>query len=265
MDVNESTPKKERTSKKYEILGFLLLVTGIAVIAGGAFNWHSELTIDTIAVEGNRIVPAQEIMMLANIQKDTRISAVELTAIRNRVLQNPFIKDAIVRRDLPDQITVSVSERTPVAFIGSGELLSCDAEGIVLPHVTSNEVTNLPLISGVVDAAELQPGKSIPDSGLRQALELILSAATIDSSVYQLISEVRPVNNREMIMYTTDGGVPVMIGRGKIAEKIAILSSFWNEIIRHETVQRLESVDVRFQDQVVVRWAGNARTSVKPG
>ncbi len=100
------------------------------MIAGGAFGWQKELTVDTITAEGNRVVSSREIVALANTNAGSELSAVELTAIRERVLQNAFIKDAVIRRDLPGNIVVSVVERTPVAFINSDQLMSCDAEGI---------------------------------------------------------------------------------------------------------------------------------------
>ncbi len=123
---------------------------------------------------------------------------------------------------------------------------------------------NLPIISGIQNREGLRPGNAIEDSSTREALALLLCAAEIDSSVFQMISEVRTFNNGEMMIYTADYGIPVIIGRERIAEKIAMFSSFWKEVIRPGAAQRLESVDVRFRDQVVVRWAGNARTSTQP-
>ncbi|MGD0337305.1 MAG: FtsQ-type POTRA domain-containing protein [Bacteroidota bacterium] len=268
-DINSIPQRKQesllKAQKKKEIVGFLFLVIGIAVIAGGAIGWRQELTVDTIAIEGNHVVPMHEIMSLANIVVGSKLSTIKLTAIRERILQNAFIKEVTIRRDLPGDMVISVVERTPVAFINADQLISCDAEGIVMPHMMSAEVVNLPVISGIQNTERLQQGKAIEDTITREALTLLLYAAEIDSSVFQMISEVRPINDGEMVIYTTDCGIPVMIGRGRIAEKIAILSSFWKEVIRPGTSRSLESIDVRFQDQVVVRWADNARTSTQPG
>jgi cell division protein FtsQ len=261
----DNAPNMKRGSKKKEIAGFLLLLIGIVIIGAAAYSWQEALSVDVITVEGNRIVPAEEIISRANIITGSKISKIELSVVHERILKNAFIKNVTVRRDLPGTIVISVIERTPVALINANQLMSCDAEGIVMPHIVSSEIVNLPVISGIRNAEDFQPGETIKDSAAREALRLLLDAAEIDSTVFQLISEIRQVNGGELLIYTTDCSIPVMIGRGRIAEKVVMLSSFWRAVVRPGTAERIESVDVRFQDQVVVRWAGNARTSTQPG
>jgi cell division protein FtsQ len=265
MEDNDTVPREKRESKKKEIAGFLILLIALIVIGAGASGWHKDLTVEAIAVEGNRVVSVQEILALTNIKAGATLSAIELTEIRERILKNAFIKDVTVRRDLPGTIVISAIERTPVAFINAGELISCDENGVVMPHIVSPEILNLPIISGIQNMEHIQPGTVIANTDARDALMLLLYTAEIDSSMFQMISEVRPFNDGELMIYTTDSGVPVMIGRGRITEKIAILSSFWKEVVRSGTAGQFESIDVRFQDQVIVRRAGNARTSTQPG
>jgi cell division protein FtsQ len=265
MEDNDTIVPVQRESKKREIAGLVILFLTLIVISAGAYGWHKELTVETIAVEGNRIVSVPEILALTNIRVGATLSSVKLTAIRERILKNAFINDATVRRDLPGAIVISVHERTPVAFINIGELVSCDENGIVMPHIVSPEILNLPVITGIQNTDRIQPGMVLENTDARDALTMLLYFAEIDPAMFQMISEVRPVNEGELMIYTTDFAVPVMIGRGRMTEKIALLSSFWKEVVRSGTAGRFESIDVRFQDQVIVRWAGNARTSTQPG
>ncbi len=261
----EGAPRAKRESKKAELLGFVLLAAGVMIVAAGAYGWQKELTVETIAVDGNRIVTVDEITALSGVTPGSKLGGIALTAIRERLLRNAFIKNAVVRREFPSQIAVTVEERTPVAFLGTGELLTCDADGIVLPHIVSGEVANLPLISGLRSDARFETGKKLDDSTAAEALGILRAAAAIDPPMAQMISEIRPAADGGMMLITADGGVPVAIGRGRIAEKLVKLASFWKQVVLPETGRRPESVDVRYQDQVIVRWAGNARTSSQPG
>ena len=265
IENTDTVPRGKRESKKREIAGFAILLIALIVIGVGASGWQEDLTVESVAIEGNRIVPTRDIVAMTDVKTGTKLGVVELTEIRERVLRNAFIKEATVRRDLPGTIVVSVVERTPVAFINTGELVSCDAEGVVMPHIVSSEIVDLPVISGLRESGHFLAGSTVRNADVREALMVLRTAAEIDSSVFQLISEIRPLTNGELIFYTTDSGVPVMIGRGRIAEKIALFSSFWKEVVRSGSAGRFESIDIRFQDQVVVRWADNVRTSTQPG
>lgn len=264
----ENTDTVERVkheSKKKEIAGFMILIVSLILIGFGASGWQGDLTLESVAVEGNSVVPAGEIVALSKVENGSKLAAIELTKIRDRVLHNAFIKDVTVRREFPGTIIVSVVERKPVALINAGELVGCDAEGMILPHIVSPGIADLPVISGRNDAGRLQPGCAVNNSEIREALAVLVTAADIDSAVFRLISEIRLLSGGEFMLYTTDCGVPVMIGRGRIAEKIALLSSFWKEVVRTGSAGRFGSIDIRFKDQVVVRWAGNVRTSTQPG
>jgi cell division septal protein FtsQ len=48
--------------------------------------------------------------------------------------------------------------------------------------------------------------------------------------------------------------VPIIFGRGQIADKVARLEAFWASEVLERGTRDLEYVDLRYHDQVVVRW-----------
>jgi len=46
----------------------------------------------------------------------------------------------------------------------------------------------------------------------------------------------------------------VLFGRGDVAGKMVKLDAFWNEFVHERGAQELQYIDLRFDDQVVVRW-----------
>jgi cell division protein FtsQ len=74
---------------------------------------------------------------------------VDVAAIRRRLLQFGWVKDARVSRRLPDMLVIDIVERTPAALWQSrGQLALIDSEGVVLDRVPINKMPDLPLVIG---------------------------------------------------------------------------------------------------------------------
>jgi cell division protein FtsQ len=74
---------------------------------------------------------------------------VDVSAIRRRLLQFGWVKDARVSRRLPDTLVIDIVERTPAALWQSkGELALIDSDGVVLDRVPVDRMPDLPLLIG---------------------------------------------------------------------------------------------------------------------
>jgi cell division protein FtsQ len=74
---------------------------------------------------------------------------VDTAAIRQRLLQFGWVKDARVLRRLPDTLVIDIVERKPAALWQSqGQLALIDSEGVVLDRVPVDKMPDLPLLIG---------------------------------------------------------------------------------------------------------------------
>ncbi|MEO5773051.1 MAG: cell division protein FtsQ/DivIB [Sphingomicrobium sp.] len=74
---------------------------------------------------------------------------VDLSAIRNRLLQYGWVKDARVSRRLPDTLVIDIVERTPAALWQDNQRLALiDAKGVVIDRVPITQMPDLPLLIG---------------------------------------------------------------------------------------------------------------------
>ena len=74
---------------------------------------------------------------------------VDVAAIRNRLLQFGWVKDARVSRRLPDTLVIDIVERRPAALWQDKQRLALiDAEGVVLDRVPVDQMPDLPLLIG---------------------------------------------------------------------------------------------------------------------
>lgn len=74
---------------------------------------------------------------------------VDVSAIRDRLLQFGWVKDARVSRRLPDTLVIDIVERTPAAlWQNQGRLALVDSEGVMLDRVPVDRMPDLPLMIG---------------------------------------------------------------------------------------------------------------------
>ena len=242
---------KDDSGKKIVLVGLLLGIAGLVVWSN---VWKKNLTISRVTVEGNRIVEANEILQLAQVKKGSPMYDLDLAAVQRDVASNFFVKDVMVERDLPSTIRVTVVERSPIVMINRSDIVYLDQEGVVLPHSISKETFDLPILSGIGTDVALKTGSTLASTDVREALDILAAAKSVSREMYHLISEVRLRNGGDIVLYAAEWGVPILFGHGEVASKMVRLEKFWNEVVRERGAQHLQYIDLRYEDQVVVRW-----------
>ncbi len=237
-----------------KLYSMILFISMAICLVFGANFWKSNLKITQINIEGNRIVGSNEIVKLAHIQTGILLYNVDLTTIQQSVARHYYIKDAIVERNLPNTIHIQVTERTPIALVNSPETTYLDEDGVVLPRSVSHRILDLPVISGIPMNEPLKYGTSLPQTDVREALLLLTAMKRLYRTLYHNVSEVQLRNGGDIILYSTEGGVPIIFGHGELASKLVRLETFWNTVVLTRGPQNLQYIDLRFQDQIVARW-----------
>ena len=231
-----------------------LLLLGVVTMAVTANSWKHDFRVLRVRTTGNTFVADSDIVRTAAIVKNGRLFDIDLNGARLRVQGNPFIKSVSVAREIPDGIAISVTERRPIAALILDRILYVDAEGYVLPPIRSGHALDLPVVTGELPAADCLPGRQIRTRRLREALEILTTAARIGEDLEHMISEVYCAGDSTYVLFTADSGVPVLCGRGDIAVKLLKFDGFWKQVVVQRGAAQLKTVDLRFADQVVVRW-----------
>jgi len=98
------------------------------------------------------------------------------------------------------------------------------------------------------------PGRRLTLPAIREALTLLAMAQRYDDGLYRRISEVNIDASGDMTLFTSEAGVRVLFGHGEAPAKLAKFDAFWTTYVQHQGAAALEYIDLRFEDQVVVRW-----------
>jgi cell division protein FtsQ len=250
--MNESKPKTFQA---------LMLIALVICLAFGANAWKSSLKINQIKINGNRIVSTNEIIQLSQVQIGALLYKADLIAIQQNVISHYYIKDAVVERNLPNSINIHIIERIPVAMVNLSEPLYLDEDGVVLPKTVSCKIFDLPMISGISEIELSVLGSTITQPDEIEALQLLAVLRTVNRPLYHNISEIHVRNGGDIMLYSAEGGVPIIFGRGELPGKLVRLEIFWNDIVRTRGVQYLQYVDLRYQDQIIARWSQEPLTT----
>ena len=114
-----------------------------------AFAKGSGFTIERIDVDGRKILTDAELMTALGTEIRQSLLFVDADAARERLMQNPLVLQATVRKLYPHTLSVSITEREPFALWQRDETLAVIAsDGTIIDGVEDGRFSNLPLIVG---------------------------------------------------------------------------------------------------------------------
>ncbi len=221
-----------------------LIVVGIFAMFLGATSWRENRVVNKIIVKGNELIPTEKIIKLANVKIGERIVDLNLSEIRARIERHKFVKYADVYTNLPDFLVMEVVEREPIAMvIYNGKICYVDMDGFVMPSDEIKKVFPVPLLGNL----NYKPVNLLSDSTGQLKTQFSLLKLAIDKKVDSLISEVR-VENGEVIILTTDGAVPVFLGKDGFEKKLVALRKFWEQYVSGSGFPRY--IDLRYEGKL---------------
>jgi len=251
-----------------------LTVTGIAVTAGYVFKTYLERDSRfRIAGTGNILttglseVTRADLLPVFGEDVGRNVFFVPLNERRKQLEKIPWIEKATVMRVLPDQLRISVVERTPVAFVRHGQQIGLvDANGVLLSMSASSMTKHhysFPVVTGI-DAAE-------PPASRRARMavygRLISELDSTGQHLSEQISEIDLTDPEDARVLMPEQGADILAHFGDDQflmryQRYKAHIAEWRQQYPH-----LASVDLRYDQQVVLemRGAGGSQTTTDDG
>jgi cell division protein FtsQ len=152
-------------------LRVLVAIAVASIVAGLAWLvLHSTLLdVDRVVVRGAVRTSPRDVRSAAEIDHGDALVFVDLSAVSRRVERLPWVDEARVERQLPGELAILVTERSPVAWArrSEAEVALLDARGRVLA-VGPDTPPSLPELTGL--AAVPPPGRRVAATAGLQAL-----------------------------------------------------------------------------------------------
>ena len=106
-------------------------------------------SVKILKIEGAQRLSQNQIIEAARVKKGMNVLDVNLAMVRKRLLAQPWIADAEIRREIPGGLYIKVQEHTPLAIIDLGHKFLLNENGRVFKEWTDTDPANLPLVSGL--------------------------------------------------------------------------------------------------------------------
>ncbi|WP_303979721.1 cell division protein FtsQ/DivIB [Dongia mobilis] len=216
-------------------IGYLADLASQRFVAASA---EAGYALSSLEVEGRKETPKEDVMLALGALKGDAILDIDLEAARQRIVDLPWVTEAVVERRLPGALRVTLTEAEPLAlWQKQGIFYLVSRTGDVLAVKDVARFGKLPVIVG--DAAPQKAGELFTMLALEPNLQQRVTAAVL-------------VGNRRWNL-RLDNGVDV-----KLPELAA--DAAWMRLATLERQHRLldkdiSVIDLRQDDKLIVRQA----------
>src|SRR5271163_1271738 len=269
LDVDEESPflrgQKRVSARRSSLpqktanrLLWALVAAGIVCVAGlavaalyhyGEHSWRFRVeSSDNIEVTGMQNVTKAQIMETMGADIGRNIFFIPLAQQKAQLEQIPWVESASVMRFVPNRLKVEIQERTPVAFARVGPRMFLIDAGGTLMELTPKHRYSFPVILG------MNPGEpfSTRRPRMKAYAEMVRDLDTGGARYSQDLSEVDLSDLEDVKVRVNDaaGDVLVHLGSSEYLRRYRIYVSHaqsWRQ-----QFQKLESVDLRYDNQIIV-------------
>ncbi len=242
----ESKPRKRGTGALRRI-GFICFysTTAILIVLRIAtwLNAEELFTLNSIVVQGNRLVSEQEILNIMKSDTATNLFKNNLRLLAAKISRHPYIKSASVSRRLPDNLVIRVEENEPLALLNSEHITLLDEAGAPLPYTQTVQVIDYPVVFNA----------EIGSEATTKIIEYLLACRQEHFSLYSEINEISYSEDAGLYFYLIDHAIPIVMGKDNFDNKSTNLVQVLKILESNNELNQVKALDLRFKNQVIVK------------
>ena len=243
------------------VLGLILIVAALAHVPWGAIR-HRWLIVSEVRVEGVRYLDPVRVSEIAGLRVGDDLFRIDARRARQALLLDSRIAGAEVTRRLPRGVRIRIAERVPALLVHHGTPWELDSTGVLLAPLDRGVVADVPLLVGP-DFEGVEAGTHVGSPEVARGLAW---AGTLSTQALQLGGQVSELDvSRDQVTTITLMGGTRVIGPAwpPSARVLSALRVVLADLKQKGTVA--DEVDVRFDNQVIVRPAGPPEAETRHG
>ena len=236
------------------LLILLMVVALLAGLVSVASRWKKEVVVRDFVVEGVSIIANRELLSGIIGYKGRNLQELDAEELKQRIMVLPYLREAVISKELNGSIRVRVIEREPVAVtVIDGRMTVIDREGFLLPWkpVVAERFPKLLEIAGI---SRLKTARN----GLQQldvhdvALILHFREALSETEYASILIRKLHLAGNNMTWYTAvQPPTRFIVGNdGNFKEKLKKFEIFWQKVISKKGFGCYDTVDLRFRDRI---------------
>jgi cell division protein FtsQ len=218
-------------------LGFgLALVIGTSVSVAYSVRHYAltspRFSIQEVNLLGGKRVSPEQAQKQAGVELGQNVFALDTALAEKKLLENPWISEARVTRDLPRALRVEIKEREPVALaVFSERLYLVTAEGDPFKELAPGDPADYPIITGV-SVEGLSRDRPRELDRVRVGLDVLEQYARIPLSKTQPAQEVHLADSGDVVLTAGKEGITFELGRDAYRRKLLMGEQVVSEMRR---------------------------------
>ncbi|MCD6329801.1 MAG: FtsQ-type POTRA domain-containing protein [Candidatus Cloacimonetes bacterium] len=241
-----------RTKEPIIKKALIMLVVCISLTGGSAYllkfgvtNWNY-LQMKESEVAGTVHINPDIIHISLSEFKGQNLYLLEDDVVRDRLVQNPYVKDVRILRIFPSTLKVVIEERLPIAYIQTDqdEYFLIDDQGVLLDIVDLSDGLDVPVFCEI-DINNLTLGQEITDTNFKILLDVY---KTLKDTYHDFLASVDElcIEDGDVIISEKERGVRFIIGDRDFDERLEKLVFAYQNF----GVATYSEIDVRFSDPI---------------
>jgi cell division protein FtsQ len=236
------------------VIALLAMLAGLAHVPWDGLR-KRVARVDRVRVEGTRYLDAARVMQVAGLASGQDLFRLDLERARQALLLDPRVQEARVTRRLPRDVQVRIVEREPVLLVNHGVPWEIDSAGVLLPPLEPGVVADVPLLVGPRFDG-LAAGTQVNRAEVQRGLAWVRALSARELQLAGQVSEV-DVSDAALTGLTMLDGTRVLApGWPPDTPRLSALRVVIADLKARGTTAN--EVDLRFEDQVIVRPAATA-------
>ena len=206
MTEQEIKKQEKAIKKRKKVLKILKCLTLLAIVIGGiVYALLSPIfNVKEIEVVGNSKISSEIITSLSGINIDQNMFSFRTSESKEKIKQNAYIDTVDIHRNLPDKISIEVTERKATYMIKFGNAYAyITTQGYILE--ITNEKADIPVLIGYETIDEkIQEGNRLDTSDLEKLndiLKIMEAASNSSQKLTTLITQIDIFDRTNYIIY----------------------------------------------------------------
>jgi len=224
---------------------FGMLYAGYRAVGAATF-----FRLKNIEVSDAKRLSREEILALVGVTAGQDLARMNLKRMGEQLAQNPWVETVRIHRYFPDRLSITITEREPLAIVNMGYIYYLDKKGTVFKVLNQGDKLDYPVVTGFSEE-ELSSNPSGTGEALKTTCELLGILRERGAFILADVSEIHYDKGYGFTLFTAAGGLPVKVGSGDFAAKIDRFARIYRELM----VQRssLHYIDLDYNDKIIVK------------
>lgn len=230
--------------------GLLLLLGGLLAASMHGLLRATTFPVQKVEVRGAKRLTHDEIVALTGIMPGQNLLTLRLKTIGQQISSNPWIASVRVQRFFPGTVSISVTERKPVAVVNMGLLYYLDDKGEPFKPLNFGDSLDFPVISGISEE-DLSADPASSREALKTACDLLTALQKYGAFILADVSEIHYDRGHGFTLYTTADALPVKIGTDDFDKKLQRFARIYQNLMTQRP--GLQYIDLDYSDRIVVK------------